>query len=78
MKLLVFSAKEYEIPYLEKANTKNIKVSYTKDALDSETAIQAVAFDAISIFSGDDASLVVLEKLWDLGGSVYYPAVGRL
>lgn len=67
MKLLVFSAKEYEIPYLEKANTKNIHVAYTKDALDSQTVIQAVAFDAISIFSGDDASLVVLEKLWDLG-----------
>lgn len=67
MKLLVFSAKDYEIPYLEKANTNNIKVSYTKDALDTETAIQAVAFDAISIFSGDDASLVVLEKLWHLG-----------
>lgn len=67
MKLLVFSAKEYEIPYLQRANTKNIKVAYSKDALNSETAIQAVAFDAISIFSGDDASLVVLEKLWELG-----------
>lgn len=67
MKLLVFSAKNYEIPYLEGANLNNIKVSYTKDALDSETAIQAASFDAISIFSGDDASLVVLEKLWELG-----------
>jgi len=67
MKLLVYSAKDYEIPYLERANTKNIKVIYTKDALDSETAIQTVAFDAISIFSGDDASSIVLEKLWDLG-----------
>lgn len=67
MKLLVYSAKDYEIPYLERANTQNIPITYTKDALDSQTAIQAVAFNAISIFSGDDASLVVLEKLWELG-----------
>ena len=67
MKLLVYSAKEYEIPYLKKANDQKIKVVYTKDALDSETTIQAASFDAISIFSGDDASLVVLEKLWELG-----------
>lgn len=67
MKLLVFSAKKYEIPYLNKANIKGIKVTYIEDALDSQTALQAAGFDAISIFSGDDASLVVLEKLWDLG-----------
>lgn len=67
MKLLVYSAKEYEIPYLEREKTKNIKVVYTKDALDSQTAIQAVGCNAISIFAGDDASLVVLEKLYDLG-----------
>ena len=67
MKLLVYSSKDYELPYLKKANTKNIEVRYTKDALDSTSAVQAVGFNAISIFSGDDASLVVLEKLWDLG-----------
>lgn len=42
-------------------------MTYTENALDSETAIQAVGFKAISIFSGDDASSIVLEKLWDLG-----------
>ncbi len=67
MKLLVYSAKDYEIPYLGKANKDQHKVSYTKEALDTHTAIQAMGFEAISIFSGDDASLVVLEKLWDLG-----------
>ncbi len=67
MKLLVFSAKKYELRYLNKANTRGVKVTYTIDALDSQTALQATGFDAISIFSGDDASLVVLEKLWDLG-----------
>lgn len=67
MKVLVFSAKDYEVPFLERANTKNISLHYTKDALDSQTALQAVGYKAISIFSGDDASSIVLEKLWDVG-----------
>ena len=53
MKLLVFSTKDYELPYLERANTNSIKVKYTKDALDSQTAFQALGCNAISIFSGD-------------------------
>ena len=67
MKLLIYSAKDYEVPFLKKANTKGHKVKYTKDALDTHTAMQAVGFEAISIFSGDDASLIVLEKLRDFG-----------
>ena len=67
MKLLVYSAKDFEIPFLNNANNKLHKVSFTKDALNSETAIQAVGHNAVSIFSGDDASSIVLEKLWDLG-----------
>jgi D-lactate dehydrogenase len=35
--------------------------------LDTETVLQAVGYETISIFSGDDASSIVLEKLWDLG-----------
>lgn len=67
MKVLIYSTKDYEIPFLKRANKKGHQVSYIKTALDSQTALKAVGFDAISIFSGDDASLVVLEKLWDLG-----------
>ena len=67
MKLLIYSAKDYEIPFLGKANSNRHKVTYTKDALDTHTAIQSMGYKAISIFSGDDASMVVLEKLWDLG-----------
>lgn len=67
MKLLVYSAKNFEIPYLKEANSNNYKVSYLKEALDTETAIKAMGFKGISIFSGDDASPIVLEKLWDLG-----------
>ncbi len=67
MKLLVYSAKDFEIPFLTKANAKSHIVSYVDDALDTRTAIKAVGFEAISIFSGDDASLVVLETLRELG-----------
>ncbi len=67
MKLLVYSAKDFEIPFLNFANNNKHKVTYTKDSLDSQTAIQAVGFKAISIFSADDASSLVLEKLSELG-----------
>ena len=67
MKLLVFSAKEFEIPFLKKANNNKHTIAYTRDALNSETAMQAVGYDAISIFSGDDASNIVLQKLKDFG-----------
>lgn len=67
MKLLVYSAKDFEIPFLNRANEGRHKIQYTAQALDSHTALQAVGYRAISIFSGDDGSLLVLEKLWDLG-----------
>ncbi|MGB5434751.1 MAG: 2-hydroxyacid dehydrogenase [Maribacter sp.] len=67
MKLLVFSAKDFEIPFLQKANNGRHKVTYIKDELDSTTAIKAMGYKAISISSGDDACLNALEKLRDLG-----------
>lgn len=67
MKLLVYSAKDFEVPFLKKANGERHRVTYIKEALDARTAIKAMGYKAISIFSGDDASLVVLEKLRDLG-----------
>ena len=67
MKLLVFSARDFEITFLKKANNSRYKVEYIPDELDSNTAIKAMGFKAISISSGDDACLNVLEKLRDLG-----------
>ena len=67
IKLLVYSAKNFEIPYLKEANNSNFRVTYIKEALDTTTAIKAASYNAISIFSGDDASSIVLEKLWELG-----------
>tara|TARA_R110002020_G_scaffold137434_2_gene306659 strand:+ start:190580 stop:191587 length:1008 start_codon:yes stop_codon:yes gene_type:complete len=67
MKILIYSAKNFEIPLMKKFNKKCHSLSFTPDALDMDTAHQAVSCDAISIFPGDDASLAVLEKLRDFG-----------
>ena len=67
MNLLVYSTKEFEIPFLETANKGRHHVHYLEEALDSQTAIRAAGYKAISIFSGDDASSLVLEKLSELG-----------
>jgi D-lactate dehydrogenase len=67
MKVLVYSAKNFEIPYLEKANNSKHELTFTKETLSSKTAIKAVGYDAISIFSVDEACFITIEKLKDLG-----------
>ncbi|WP_299336392.1 2-hydroxyacid dehydrogenase [uncultured Psychroserpens sp.] len=67
MKVLIYSAKAFEIPYLEKANRKKHNLTFVENALSSETAMQAVGYDAISIFSADEACFLTLEKLKDFG-----------
>lgn len=67
MKVLVYSAKDFEIPYLEKANNRKHKLTFIKDALSSETAMKAIGNDVISIFSADEACFITIEKLKDFG-----------
>ena len=67
MKVLVYSSKEFEIPYLEKANNKKHQLTFIKDALSSKTAMMAVGYEAISIFSADEACFITIEKLKDFG-----------
>lgn len=67
MKILVYSAKDFEIPYLEEANGKRHKLTFLKESLSSKTAMNSVGYDAVSIFSADDADLLTLEKLKDFG-----------
>ncbi len=67
MKVLVYSSKTFEVPYLESANRRKHKLTFIDEALSSETAMKAIGYDAISIFSADDASLMVIEKLKDFG-----------
>jgi D-lactate dehydrogenase len=67
MKTLVYSAKNFEIPYLEKANCKKHEFTFLEDSLSSESAIKAIGYEAISISSADKASPIVIEKLNDFG-----------
>lgn len=67
MKVLVYSSKDFEIPFLKTANAGIHAVTYISERLTTHTAMMAVGYDAISIFSADDASSVVLEKLKAFG-----------
>ncbi len=67
MKVLVYSSKEFEIPFLEKANNKKHQLTFIEDALSSKTAMKAVGYHAVSIFSADEACFITIEKLKDFG-----------
>lgn len=69
MKTLLYSIKDFEIPYLEKANENTHELHFTSERLTTQTAMLAVGYEAISIFSADDASPNVLEKLKTFGVS---------
>jgi D-lactate dehydrogenase len=64
---LIYSAKDFEIPFLEKANNNMHQITYTPERLTSKTATLALGFDVVSIFSADDGSSMVLERLKDFG-----------
>lgn len=67
MKVLIYSAKEFEIPYLTKANNNKHSLTFIQDALSSKTAMMSVGYDAVSIFSADEACLITVEKLKSFG-----------
>lgn len=63
MKVAVFSIKKYERSFLEEATNHKHDLSFFKEALSVETASLAKDFDAISIFTNDDAGKEVLQIL---------------
>lgn len=67
MKTLFYSTKIFEQPSLESANGNNYLVDFIKDPLSLETVNKAAGFEIISIFTADDCSDNVLEKLQQLG-----------
>lgn len=67
MKVLVYSAKGFEIPYLKEANRNKHVLTFLKESLSSETVMKSIGYDAVSIFSADDASADTLEKLKGFG-----------
>ncbi|GAA0731371.1 2-hydroxyacid dehydrogenase [Aquimarina litoralis] len=67
MKVLIYSAKDFEIPFLEQSNKDQFHIKYSKERLTEDTAVLALGFDVVSIFSADDCSSSVLERLRDFG-----------
>lgn len=67
MNVLFYSAKPFEIPLLKNINAGRHHVEFTSERLTSKTAMLAINYDAISIFSADDASQNILEKLQGFG-----------
>ena len=63
MKILFYSTKDFEQPYLETSNFRKEETVFIKEALGLQTADRAKGFDTVSIFTGDDASSAVLEAL---------------
>ncbi|MDT0691412.1 2-hydroxyacid dehydrogenase [Salegentibacter sp. F188] len=63
MKTTVFSTHKFEEPYLVKANNGTHQLKLLESRLTEETAILATGSKAVSLFTGDDASAHILEKL---------------
>ncbi len=60
MKTFFYSVKEFEKQYLINANQAQHEINYSNKSLAVETAILAAGYDAISVFTNDDASAEVL------------------
>lgn len=66
MKTLIYSAHRYDTPSLAIAG-KDHQLVFTDKKLSLETALMASGFDAVALFTSDDASAPVLERLHQQG-----------
>lgn len=67
MKVVAYSTKEFEKEFLARANNKQHEITLISNPLSPETAIYAEGKDAVLVFTNDDVSGPVIEKLADLG-----------
>lgn len=67
MKVIAYSTKVYDKPYLEKAAGEKHEILFTEKRLTLETASLVNGYDAVSLFTSDDASNTVLKKLGEAG-----------
>lgn len=67
MKAVAYSIKPFEKEYLAKANQKKHDITLISNSLSLETAIYAEGKDAIIVFTNDEVSEPVIEKLANLG-----------
>ncbi|MFV5695849.1 NAD(P)-dependent oxidoreductase [Flavobacterium sp. LB3P122] len=64
MKVLVYSIFNFDKPFLKKAAHGNHELVFTGQSLSKNTVNFAKGFDAVSLYTSDDASETVLKKLY--------------
>jgi lactate dehydrogenase-like 2-hydroxyacid dehydrogenase len=67
MKVVAYSVKPFEKEHLAKANQKKHDITLIFNSLSLETAVFAAGKQAVIVFSTDDLSAEVINKLAELG-----------
>lgn len=67
MKILFFSIKPFEKPFLDSSNRQQLPVTFTEKSLAPDTVDLAVGYDAISVFTNDDVTAPVIKRLSAIG-----------
>lgn len=67
MKILCYSTKKFEHAYLRSANNNLYPIEFVEQTLSTETVYLSKGFDCISVFTADDVSAGIVEKLHDNG-----------
>jgi D-lactate dehydrogenase len=67
MKVLFYSSKSFEMAYLKAAIPDQLSADFINDRLSMETAALAGGYEAICIFTADDASAEIIHQLKGLG-----------
>lgn len=67
MQVTIFSTKPFEVPFLKQYNQYSYELNFVEETLSITTASLAKNSQAVVIFTNDDASAPVLEKLHQLG-----------
>ena len=67
MKVVAYSIKPFEKEFLARANQKKHDITLISNALSLDTASFAEGKDAVVVFTNDDVSRDVVNKLADLG-----------
>jgi D-lactate dehydrogenase len=63
MRVLFYSTKKFERPYLESANTSGVTAHFEEAPLSEQTVHLCEGFDCISVFTADDVSAKVIDGL---------------
>jgi D-lactate dehydrogenase len=67
MKILMYSIYAFDKRFIENAKHGNLEIEYTNQPLNEDTVQLAEGFEGISLFTTDNASDTVLEKLYLCG-----------